>query len=332
MRWGVAVSPKYVVTVFALLVALIVALLGMRVVLGGSDSPPSGGLVAGPPSASTTTPTAPPTTPPVEQPPTSFKISSLNVLGDGHTSAGGNRKGWAPGATRMRWLTQRLLQHNVDVVGFQELQEPQYASFSAMVGQTYGIYPGNVGKARLRNSIAWRLDTWSLVSASWIRVPYFDGEPLKMPVVLLQNRTTGQQVYFANFHLPANARGNAERWRDQGTELQIGLIRRLRAQSGLPTFITGDMNEKEEYFCRMAKAQRMLSASGGTATATTCTPPQPLYVDWVMGPEETRFTEYVADRSPLVKKSTDHPMIVARAELPPPLVPVECPPTPTAKG
>ena len=66
-----------------------------------------------------------PTSTPTPGVATQFTISSLNVLGADHADPGGNKKGWAPGATRMRWLTQELMTQGVDVVGLQEFQYPQ---------------------------------------------------------------------------------------------------------------------------------------------------------------------------------------------------------------
>ena len=73
----------------------------------------------------------------------------------------------------------------------------------------------------------------------------------------------------------------------------------------------------------------MVSASGGYRSATTCQPPGGMVVDWIFGSPETTFSEYQVNRGPRVRKSTDHPMIIAEAELPP-IPPTDCPtPTPT---
>ena len=63
---------------------------------------------------------------------------------------------------------------------------------------------------RCPNSIAWRKANWSLVSATTVKIPYFDGKMLRKPLVLLRNVQTGQLAYFFNTHNPANARGPAQ--------------------------------------------------------------------------------------------------------------------------
>ncbi|WP_426244891.1 endonuclease/exonuclease/phosphatase family protein [Nocardioides sp. LHG3406-4] len=247
--------------------------------------------------------------------PTSVRISSFNILGAGHTAPGGNRTGYAAGSTRMQWTTSLLQLHDVDVVGFQEFQPPQYTAFMATLGGQYGVYPGpELGPAAMANSIAYRLDKWELVTATGIDIPYFGGNPIKMPLVLLKNKQTGRQIYFANFHNPADAQGPAQQWRNQATQIQVDMVNNLRATTGLPVFITGDMNEREEYFCPITTQASMKAANGGGTGPGSCAmPPKPWQVDWIFGSPEVTFSNYVADRSPLVARTTDHPMVVADA-------------------
>ena len=264
--------------------------------------------------------------------PTSLRISSFNILGAGHTAPGGNRPGWASALTRMQWQISLLQMHDVDVVGFQEFQPPQYAAFQAGYGANFGVYPGaELGPAAMANSIAWRLDKWELVSATGIDIPYFGGNPIKMPLVLLKNKQTGRQIYFANFHNPADAQGPAQHWRNQATQIQVNMVNNLRTTTGLPVFITGDMNDREEYFCPMTTQASMKAANGGGSGPGSCVmPPKPWQVDWIFGSPEVTFSNYVADRSPLVARSTDHPMVVAEATVAAPNGTGEC--YPVRKG
>ena len=256
--------------------------------------------------------------PPEATLPTIFRISSFNILGYGHTAPNGNRKGWADGRTRMRLQIDLLTGHDIDIVGFQEFQPEQFQVFTEEVGTEWGVYPGDkLARAAMHNSIAWRKDTWRLVQPGYIAIPYFGGTKIRMPVILLRHAETGQEAYFGNFHNPANARGNAERWRDQATNLQIGMANRLRTETGLPVFITGDMNEKAEYFCRLTRGAPMVAANGGSNDSSGCRVPMPTQVDWIFGPVETSFSDYLADRSAAVRKTTDHPMVIAEALLPP---------------
>jgi endonuclease/exonuclease/phosphatase family metal-dependent hydrolase len=310
--------------VAALLLGTVVGAGALR--LAGTDPGDDGARLAQGAVTATPSPTATPTPGAA----TRFTASSLNVLGADHTAPGGNKPGWASGAQRMVWLTQVMQKRGVDVIGLQEFQRPQYEAFVSEVGDEFGTYPGlSWGRKGMRNSVAWRLDSWELVSGSWVKIPYFHGTVLRMPVVLLRNIHSGQQVYFSSFHNPADARGKAEKWRDQATDLEIAMVNRLRAESGLPVYVTGDMNERDEYFCRMTARTDMLAANGGFNQGGACGPTRPTYIDWLFGSPETTFTGYEAYRSAKVRRSTDHPMIIAEAELAPVIAPPDCPTTPT---
>jgi hypothetical protein len=163
------------------------------------------------------------------------------------------------------------------------------------------------------NSIAWRKDTWELVKPGSIPIPYFHGKIHHMPVVLLRNKHTGQEAYFANFHNPASTKrvGDQERFRDEAMKRQIAMVNKLTRETGLPVFVTGDMNEREEYYHGMTKGAPMVSADapkGGPA-------PKKPGIDWIFGTKGVTFTDYVRDRGALVQKTTDHPMIVSKARI-----------------
>ena len=269
-------------------------------------------------------PTAPPASPAPSAPPstskkptkTEFVISSFNVLGSSHTKGeAGDRLGYASGVERIRTAAKLLDHHDVDVVGFQEFQPDQVAEFKKVTGDTFGIYPGaKLGKSEIHNSIAWRTDTWELVKGDTIDIPYFGGRPKKMPVVRLRHKETGQEAYFANFHNPATTKkvGDHEKWRDIATEKEIDLVNKLRKETGLPVFITGDMNEREEYYEKMTEGTDMVSADTGPKGKA----PKSMAIDWIFGTESmVTFDDYVRDRSAAVKKTSDHPIVVSKATI-----------------
>jgi len=246
----------------------------------------------------------------------SFRVGSYNVLGASHTAPGGNRKGWASGSTRIGWSTQLIRQHDLDVVGFQELQSSQLARFRQLTGGAWSVYPGtSLTQIATHNSIAWRDDVWETVSTDWINIPYFGGHNVQMPYVLLRNRQSQREVYFANFHNPADTaehRGN-QRWRDRATQLEIALVNRLHAD-GTPVVVTGDMNERERFFCPMTSGAPVASASGGS-TGTPCQPARPLLVDWVLGTTDLDFSGYDIVGDGIARRASDHPLVLAEATL-----------------
>ena len=245
---------------------------------------------------------------------TKFNVASFNILGWDHTLPG-NRRGFADGRKRMRWAIQLLKAHKVDVVGLQEFQPQQYNMWTRKASDLYDIYPGyteTVGY--LRNSIAWRKDKFRLVSTTWLKIPYFHGDVLRMPVVLLQSLKTGQQFYVMNFQNPADVRGNAAKWRRIGQRMQIALVNQLRANNNLPIIWTGDFNARRQAFCRVTKQAGMIAANGGARTDTSCTPPKRMLVDWIFG-SGLKFKKYAQIRNRKVARTSDHHLLTARAVL-----------------
>ncbi|HEX5495971.1 MAG TPA: endonuclease/exonuclease/phosphatase family protein, partial [Mycobacteriales bacterium] len=254
---------------------------------------------------------------PTPPPTTTFRISSFNLLGASHTAPGGNKHGWAPAARRMRGAVAKLTQHDVSVAGLQEFQVPQYHALRALTGGRYGVYPGaSAGRAAVQNSIIWRTSDWQLAQAGTVPIPYFHGRRVPMPYVLLTNRHTGQAVWFANFHNPADVRGPAQRFRDVATSMETALFRRLGA-GGTPVLVTGDMNERGDYACRLTAGVAMHSANGAYRDGSGCHLPARMNVDWIFGSPAVSFLSFVADRDAVVRRTTDHPMVVATAEIHP---------------
>jgi hypothetical protein len=279
------------------------ALVGALLLAPGSASPAAGSPVA------VTEP----------RPTTHFQISSFNLLGAAHTAPDGNKPSYASGARRMRWSLRILDEGGVDVVGFQEMERSQYERFRYLRGSSFGIYPDqSVGHTGRPNSIAWRLADWSLVSATTMTVPYLRGRLVEQPVVLLRNVQTRRRAWFLNTHNPADVRGPAQHLRDEAVRIQIAVVNRLRAETPfLPVFFTGDMNDREEFFCPVTARTELLAANGGSNVGGVCTLPRPSKIDWIMGTHEVTFSDYLARDDALVDRTTDHPVIMATASIPP---------------
>ncbi|MDR7363100.1 endonuclease/exonuclease/phosphatase family protein [Nocardioides marmoribigeumensis] len=245
--------------------------------------------------------------------PATFRVSSFNVLGASHTAPGGNKARMASGETRMQWTTQLLANNRVDVVGMQEMQPSQQAAFRQIQGDSWNLYPaGRLNRMDGHNSIAWRTDTWELVEANTIAIPYFHGVKVQMPYILLRNIASNRLVWFANFHNPANTKfaGINLQWRAQARIIEVGLANKLW-ETGVPLIYTGDMNETTPYFCALTTGSPMKSASGGSWGTSTCSPPPRLKIDWIFGSHDVRFANYRVNDGTLVDKASDHPMILA---------------------
>ncbi len=96
---------------------------------------------------------------------------------------------------------------------------------------------------------------------------------------------------------------------------QVKLATQLRERTGLPVVFTGDFNEREEVFCSFVAGTALEASSGGTAGGGRCSPPPNPGIDWIFATPELEWVASVVDRGPLVRRTTDHPMVVAKAQL-----------------
>ena len=255
-----------------------------------------------------------PTQPPISSGSSGLVVATFNTLGASHTTASGKRPTMASGATRTRWALRLLDAYAVDVVGLQEFQAPQRRAFHLYGRGTYATWSP---AGDTENSVAWRRSTIELLSASTVGIPYFNGHQRRMPVVRLRVRATGQEFYLANFHNPADTSRfpHQARWRAEATAREVRLVASLGRSQRVPILVTGDMNERASIFCRFTASGQMTAAAGGSHQGS-CQPPQRPGIDWIFGSTRgVRFSSYTVDNSRLVDKTTDHPLVLTRAEL-----------------
>ena len=259
--------------------------------------------------------------------PTRFRVSTFNLLGYGHTDDNGpRRKGYQDGRTRQKMANTLIVNNNLDIVGFQEMEWPQIDQFKIDLGARYDIFPGRLTKPTNSvdaNSIAWRRDHWTAVEKRYYAAPYFKGSMVKKPIVVLQHNVTGQRVIVTNTHNPANTFGNAKQWRDQSVAIQAATFTALRSEfPGVPILFTGDMNDRDNFFCPFVRKSgyAFQAANGGVVTPKRCTLPSRAWIDWIMGTNDITFSGYQQLRTPYIKKTTDHPLIFADVTLKAPLV------------
>jgi len=244
-----------------------------------------------------------------------FRMATFNALGSSHTHGRhSRRKQKASGPARTARAGQYVLDNGIDLVGFQELQGDQRAAFTRATGGQFGLYPGDqLRSGDGENSIAYRLDTWELVKADTIPIPYFGGRPRNMPILLLKNKKTGITAYFANFHNPADTAefGRQGRWRVAATAREANLFASLRTQ-GYPLFVTGDMNDRQSWFCSVGPAGGLVAAAATVFGQNGCDVPG-FRIDWILASQGVTFSNYHEDRSGLVAWMTDHPVVITDA-------------------
>jgi hypothetical protein len=194
------------------------------------------------------------------------------------------------------------------------MQSPQRSRFHQLTGSGWSLFPdGAYSEIDGQNSLAWRTDVWQAVETHTIGIPYFHGMTVQMPYVKLRSLSTGREVWFANFHNPATTRqhGNNAHWRAVAVGREITLANQLGAD-GTPVVFTGDMNDREKFFCPITASTDLHSASGGS-TGAGCAPARPLLIDWIVGTSQIGFSDYRIVSSS--HKVSDHRLVTAQATL-----------------
>lgn len=244
-----------------------------------------------------------------------FRLVTLNTLGDSHTGGRGKDPGWPSGPARVPGMVKTLNRWGADVAGLQEVQPRQRRAIAAAVGNSYQMYPraGSGGD----NRVLWRTDTFTLVRATTLRIPYFNGHMTPMPAVLLRQKATGKTAWFVSIHNPADTR----KYHRQGGYRARAIAAERRwarvAARQAPVFIVGDFNDRRGAFCSMTASNLFRSASGGRG-APRCQPPAGAggkQIDWIFAAGGSSFSGYQVDRSPVAARIADHPIVISQATI-----------------
>lgn len=242
--------------------------------------------------------------------PISFRIGSFNVLGSQHTAPGGDRQNHPPASVRTPAAATLVAKHGVDILGAQELQADQLRGLQARTGMA--AYPGFAwGEAETDNSILYDPGVFELVSGSKFTVTFM-GRARPQPVVRLRHRATGRELYVVNTHPSAGDGVYATQRRNAQVTL-VGVVRDLRA-TGLPVLVTGDMNDREAFYCNVVPAAGLSASNGGSYGSGCQPPPSPIAVDWVVGGGVT-WSGYWRDTTPVTQRTSDHFFISAAAHV-----------------
>ncbi len=237
-------------------------------------------------------------------------VGSFNVLGSQHTAPGGERRRFPPASVRNGQAVGYIRGHGVDVLGTQELQDDQLRALQSMTGME--AYPGFAwGVKETDNSILWDPAKFEFLSGEQFTIT-FVGRPRPQPIVRLRHRLTGQQFYVVNTH-PSPGQGRALTERRNAQATTVGVINRLKAD-GIPILLTGDMNDRQEFYCQVVGPAGMTTPQGGSY-GNGCRPPGGhLAVDWVAGTGMT-WSNYRMDTSPVARRVSDHFFISATARV-----------------
>jgi hypothetical protein len=249
---------------------------------------------------------------------TTFRAATFNVLGSHLSDPGGDKASYDSGPSRMARGLSVLEASGVSVVAFQEFETPQANAVLAdgdwslqRATPNNRFRNGNAGG----NAIAWRRDTWSLVSTGEFTVPW--QVTLHMPTVTLRHVDTGAELTVIGVHNPASTdkQGDQQRARDVARGIELSRVR--SARSGAPTtpvLLAGDMNERAAVFCGFTGGGLLASFAGGS-TGGACRTPAYGGVDWIFGTRDLAFDSWRVNRQTRGSIS-DHPLVDVQVVIP----------------
>lgn len=249
-----------------------------------------------------------------EQPdaPFDLTIGTFNVLGSQHTAAGGDRHRYPPASTRSVGAANLILRHGVDIVGTQETQTDQLSALQARTG--LAAWPGTGwGATETDNSILYDDSRFSYVSGDSFTITFM-GHPHPQPILRLRDIATGREFYVVNTH-PSAGGGRYAAERQAGRAALVGVVQDLRSSTGLPVFVTGDMNDRELFYCNVVPQAALTAPNGGSYASGCRPPPSPIPVDWVAGSAGISWSGYWRDTTPVTNRISDHYFISATAHV-----------------
>lgn len=238
--------------------------------------------------------------------PYSFVIGSFNVLGSQHTGPGGSRSNFPSAGVRTPRAAALARAHGVDILGTQELQDDQFNTLQAQTGMK--AWPGyEWGAAETDNSIFYDPDVFEFVSGESYQITFMS-RSRPQPILKLRHRATTRELYVVNTHTSAGG-GKYAGERAAAHATTVAVVNRLAA-TGLPVLLTGDMNDREPFYCAVVAKTTLTASNGGGAGCAP--PPGPIAVDWVVG-SRVSWSNYRRDTSPVTQRISDHFFISATA-------------------
>lgn len=235
-----------------------------------------------------------------------FKIATFNVLASQHTEPGGQRAGWPGAGYRSAETVGFIKRHGVEVAGLQEVKSGQLAAITGGTG--FKAWPGGGDPD---NSVIWDPKKFDLVSTDQFSV-YFMSRNRPQTVVRLRHKESRREFYLINMHPSAGHGGKYASSRNAAFGTLVSYVNNLKSER-VPIFVTGDMNDRGNFYCRVIPPTGLVAAQGGGGTCGSAPRMRP--VDWITGYGNVSFTNYVDDFSSESKRVSDHPFVSATATM-----------------
>jgi hypothetical protein len=229
----------------------------------------------------------------------SFRIATFNVLAT-HLA----HRSWPGSGWRTGQAVAYIRNAGISVIGLQEATSSQLAGITSGTG--FRAWPGG---SIPEDSVAWDPSVFEFVSGETFSVP---GVRRTYPIVRLRHRRTDLEMFVVNVHTAAGG-GREAGLRSAGHRASVATVNRLKS-ARIPIFLTGDMNDREAFFCAVLPPTGMVAAVGGSISGG-CRPPGSMPVDWIVATPDVTFSNFVNDKSAVARRVSDHHFVSATATI-----------------
>ncbi|MER7558315.1 endonuclease/exonuclease/phosphatase family protein [Nocardioides sp. NPDC126508] len=171
------------------------------------------------------------------------RFAWLNAWADHHTAPGGVAAGRLDGVPRMRIVVGHLRRTVVDFGVLAEVEAPQREAFESF-GREYAL----VSTPDATDDVVfYRRSVFRLVSKDTVTMYYRHGARVTAPVVVLEERSSGQRVGVLPVHFPASipSAPRQKKWRDMNARI----VKDVVARAEVPMVVAGDFNQRNDILC-----------------------------------------------------------------------------------
>ena len=226
------------------------------------------------------------------------RFAWLNAWADHHTAPGGAAAGRLDGVPRMRIVVGHLRRTAVDFGVLAEVEAPQREAFESF-GREYALVST---PDATDDAVFYRRSVFRLVSKDTVAMYYRHGARVTAPVVVLEERSSGQRVGVLPVHFPASipTAPRQKKWRD----LNAGIVKDVVASAEVPMVVAGDFNQRNDILCDLTSPGTGLVSP--LAKHEDCATGRRAPIDQAFLSPSLRPDRYQVYSGPSARRATDH--------------------------
>ena len=226
------------------------------------------------------------------------RFAWLNAWADHHTAPGGAAAGRLDGVPRMRIVVGHLRRTVIDFGVLAEVEAPQREAFESF-GREFGLVST---PDATDDAVFYRRSVFRLVSKDTVTMYYRHGAQVSAPVVVLEERSSGQRVGVLPVHFPASlpSAPGQKKWRD----LNARIVKDVVARAEVPMVVAGDFNQRNDILCDLTSPGTGLVSP--LATHEKCATGRRAPIDQAFLSPSLRPDRYQVYSGPSARRATDH--------------------------